>query len=292
MEQELEDYYTYLISSNKASGTLIQYRNILEKFMEFCNNSKVTKWSEVNTTVLANYKKILHDIYSEATQIQHQACIRAFFKYLGLFKNIENKSAIIVFDNLSMEGLTTQDYLSSTELNIIWETCKDNPLELAIVSMLFSTGLRHSEIISLDDGNVDFEEMTVRVFGKGKSWRTVLLTKKCKGDLTRYLSTRVRISENKSDRDAFFLSPKGKRLNYNQLSYIFEKLKNKISRIHPHLLRHTFATYLLSTGSTIKEVQDQLGHKRLSTTGRYVHVTEDEKIRHERLSKYEGRHDI
>jgi len=292
MEQVLQDYYEYMIASRMTEGSVIQYKNILSKLYRFLQ-SKVDSWSRVTPDILANYKIYLSrqsgkekdSFIKESTQIQHWACIRAFFRYLRDIKGITNESATIVFSNLkpSTERDQEQERLTPEELDILWSVCSPNPLHLAIVSMLFFTGLRHSEITGCDITNLSFEKKELRVFGKGRKWRTVFLTQECLDDLNKYLSARSKIL----GEHALFVSSRGKRITYDQLSYIFRKLKVYIPRIRPHLLRHTFATYLLETGSTIREVQQQLGHKRLETTMRYTHViTEEMKKKHGMLSKY------
>jgi len=282
-----------MIASRMTEGSVIQYKNILSKLYRFLQ-SKADSWSRVTPNVLASYKIYLSrqpgkekDSYiKESTQIQHWACIRAFFRYLKDIKGIANESAIIVFSNLnpSTERDQEQERLTPEELDTLWRVCSPNPLYLAIISVLFFTGLRHSELIGCNLTNLSFKKKELRVFGKGRKWRTVFLTQDCIDDLNKYLPTRM---VSLIDEDALFVSSRGKRITYDQLSYIFRKLKIYIPRIRPHLLRHTFATYLLETGSTIREVQQQLGHKRLETTMRYTHIiTEEMKKKHELLSKY------
>jgi len=253
---------------------------------------KVGGWVEVTPKLLADYKVYLSKnpgkarfaLIAETTQIQHWACIKSFFGYLNKIGGMSNDSADIVFADLKLREELEPDYLTPEELNILWGVCGDNILHLAVVSILFFTGLRHSELLSCSCSSVSFENSEIRVRGKGGRWRTVFLTPECLEILNKYMDWRNSVAL--GDDNALFISERGEGLTYNQLSYIFTKLKKHISRIHPHLLRHTFATYLLQTGSTIREVQEQLGHKRISTTGRYLHVTEEAKVKHKRLSKY------
>ena len=284
MEEELIDYYEYMLSDRKTVGSIVQYRNALSRLCRYLVSKGKTNWSEVTSSDLANYKVYLSrqsgyprlSQIKESTQIQHWACIRAFFKYLNEIKGIKGNPANIVFNDLVPKGDPTRDYLTSEELNELWNYCKSDTLLLAILSTLYSTGLRHSEILSLNLGDVDFNFKQINLRkGKGGKPRTVLLTDECNEYLKSYLGDRS-VTTADIYGIPLFTSDDGERLNYNKLSYMFSKLKKVIPRIHPHLLRHTFATFLLETGSTIKEVQEQLGHKRIETTSRYVHVVTTE----------------
>jgi len=292
MRNILDDYYNHIASNRFAEGSIVQYKNCLERLYSYLKSRSIDSWDKVTPFHLDKYKSFLSErkgkgetTFKETTQLQHAACIRAFFKYLQEIREINNKSANIVFSNLKLKQEPKQDFLNPEELKRLWDACKDNTLYLAILLIMFSTGLRHSEVINCDVDSVSIERREIKILGKGGIRRRVLLTPECIEALESYLTQReLKVAENEK---ALFISSRGTRLTYNQLSYIFAKLRKYVPRIYPHLLRHTFATYLLETGSTIKEVQQQLGHKRLTTTSRYVHTIEEEtKRKHEKLSAY------
>jgi len=292
MYDVLQDYYNY-ITASMTEGSITQYRIVLTKLYNYLK-TRVTSWSQVTPEILSNYKVFLSkqpgkrkdSLIHKSTQTQHAACIRSFFRYLNDIKGIDNKSAYIVFDKLQVEEPPIYP-LTPEELRVLWNTCSKNILYHAIVATLFSTGMRRSELtscpllaLSLDNG-----EITIR--GKGGHVRIVLLLPQVVDILRRYLTWRSSVV--REGIDTLFVSSKGRSITYNQLSHIFRMLRKYVPRLHPHLLRHTFATYLLNSGSTLREVQEQLGHKRISTTGRYVHITKEMKDRHGRLSQYLGR---
>ncbi len=288
MRELLDSYYEYI--GGMTEGSVVQYKNVLNRLYRYLERLGIEEWSKVAPEHLANYKTYLRKEgglkgkpLKSATQVQHAACIRAFFRYLNDIRGIDNKSASIVFDKLQVEENPIYP-LTPEELKVLWDNCGSNTLYLAIVMTLFSTGMRRTELISCPLLALSLENGEITIRGKGGHVRTVLLLPEVIDLLKRYLTWRN--DKVRGDARTLFISIKGKPITYNQLSYIFKKLTNCIPRLHPHLLRHTFATYLLSTGSTLREVQEQLGHKRISTTGRYIHITKEMKERHSRLSKY------
>lgn len=288
MNNTLEDYYKY-IATTMTEGSVTQYKIVLNRLYRYLA-SRVTDWSQVTPEILSNYKIFLSkqpghggSPLKKATQTQHAACTRALFRYLNDIKGMDNKSAFIVFDKLQVDEKPIYP-LNPEELSVLWDRCHENILQLAIVATLFSTGMRRSELTSCPLLALSLENGEITIRGKGGHVRMVLLLPEVVDLLRRYLVWRS--DKVKDDTVTLFVSAKGTPINYNQLSYIFEKVRKYVPRLHPHLLRHTFATYLLNTGSTLREVQEQLGHKRISTTGRYLHVTREMKERHDRLSRY------
>ena len=288
MRELLDKYYEYI--GNMTSGSIVQYRNVLNRLCSYLEKLGIREWVDVTPEHLANYKVHLRKRGSirgkplkSATQVQHAACIRAFFRYLNDICGVDNKSAFIVFDKLQVEQNPIYP-LTPEELRALWNSCSSSILYLTIVMTLFSTGMRRSELTSCPLLALSLENGTITIRGKGGSVRTVLLLPKVVNLLKNYLAWRSdRVTD---DTKTLFVSDKGRPITYNQLSYIFKNLRKYVLRLYPHLLRHTFATYLLNTGSTLREVQEQLGHKRISTTGRYVHITEEMKKRHQKLSRY------
>lgn len=145
----------------------------------------------------------------------------------------------------------------------------------ALFEMLYGSGLRVSELTTLDISDLDLHDKTARVLGKGNKERIVPLTPYASETLRSYCSLRQVLTSIMSH-DALFLSRTGKRLGVRQVQIIVQKygaISTRRSDIHPHLLRHSCATHMLENGADLRAIQELLGHKSLATTQRYTHLS-------------------
>jgi integrase/recombinase XerC len=148
--------------------------------------------------------------------------------------------------------------------------------DTAILELLYASGLRVSELVGLDRGDVDLMELTVRVVGKGRKERIVPFGAAAARALREYLAARG------PDAGAVFLNRRGGRLTVRSVHTIVRRQASAagiVRRVSPHTLRHTFATHLLDSGADLRMIQELLGHGRLSTTQRYTHVGSDQLMR-------------
>ena len=147
----------------------------------------------------------------------------------------------------------------------------------ALVELLYGSGLRISEAVGLEKNGVDLDERTVRVLGKGNKERVVPVGRQAAEAIRRYLA-RGRQHLDRRHRPELFLNAKGGGLTRSGAFLILRGLAAKAglepARVHPHLLRHSFATHLLEGGADLRSVQEMLGHADLSTTELYTHVTD------------------
>jgi len=146
-----------------------------------------------------------------------------------------------------------------------------------ILEMLYATGMRVSELVSVKVSDIDFLGKKIKVMGKGKKMRYVYYEDVCGDALELYLHD-GRISLNKSDSDFLFLNHLGNCLTTRGVRYILERQIQKTSvhkKISPHMIRHSFATHLLNEGCDLLSVQELLGHESLKATSIYTHVTTD-----------------
>jgi tyrosine recombinase XerC len=143
----------------------------------------------------------------------------------------------------------------------------------AILELLYGAGIRVSEAATLDIEHVDFEQTLVRVFGKGKKTRIVPFGPPAKEALQKWLSVRQQFTP-KNTEQSLFLNKNGSRLSVRTMWKICRDSgrKNNISQLHPHAMRHSCATHLLSSGADLRSIQEQLGHSSLRTTQRYTQV--------------------
>ncbi len=148
--------------------------------------------------------------------------------------------------------------------------------DAAILELLYSSGLRAEELVSLDVGALDPWEGAVRVFGKGSRERVVPVGESALRTLREYLKKRgIDFGAFAASAAPLFVGPSGKRLNVRTLRRVVVRAGRAagLANAHPHLLRHSFATHLLNRGCDLRSVQEMLGHKNLSTTQIYTHVT-------------------
>lgn len=169
--------------------------------------------------------------------------------------------------------------LNQNELDTIlgYDLYPKRPFKSSMFSMMvrtfYYTGVRLSELIGINQGDIDFENRRIRVLGKGNKERMVKFPESLINWLHSY--DHYRQKNLKTDEIAWFISDRGKRLNINQVEALFRRFTNKAGiKVHPHLLRHTFATQALDRGMNIVEIQHLLGHESIATTGIYTHVTE------------------
>lgn len=152
----------------------------------------------------------------------------------------------------------------------------------AIVELLYAAGVRISELVGLDVGNVDLTQVTVRVTGKGNQERISLMGRPAQDALHRYLKTARPVLSHGREERALFLNRDGGRLSARAVQLMVRRKAAAAGldeRVYPHLLRHTFATHLVDGGADIRVVQALLGHKKVDTTQIYTHVTEAQQRR-------------
>ena len=145
----------------------------------------------------------------------------------------------------------------------------------AILELIYSSGLRISEIAGCKIGQIDLGEKLIRVIGKGNKERIVPISSKAKIAIRNYSKSREQFKSRFSD-DSFFLSKSGKPLSSNEIREILSRYLNLVAKTKgysPHTIRHSFATHLLARGADLRAVQEMLGHTNLSTTEIYTHLT-------------------
>lgn len=203
------------------------------------------------------------------------ASIRTFFEFLIRNGTIKSNPAKLVPTPKGEKRLPT--FLTVDEVVKLVETPgSDNAYESrdrAILELLYSCGLRVSELVGINLNNLDLTSMSVKVLGKGKKERMVPLGSKASAAIKTYLSQRLDL---KPDDNYLFVNSRGGRLSTRSIDRIIKKyaaISGIPKNISPHVLRHTFATHLLGGGADLRAIQEMLGHKSLSTTQRYIHIS-------------------
>jgi site-specific recombinase XerD len=291
LKRLVNKYLVYLeIERNYSPFTIRNYRHYLEKFRKwFEKNYEQEYINRLNTDIVRHYRLYLsrwvdekNKPLSTTTQSYYIISLRAFLKYLSK-KGIKSLSP----DKIELpknEGRQIK-FLSREQLERLLEQPDLATLmgmrDRALLEVLFSTGLRVAEVAKLSRDKIDFKTREFGIVGKGRRLRVVFLSVRSADWLYKYLQARedtwkplwIRLSGKKMDNEAL---GEVKRLSTRSIQRIVEKYRRRAGlpfRVTPHVLRHSFATNLLQNGADLRSVQEMLGHKNVSTTQIYTHVT-------------------
>jgi integrase/recombinase XerD len=265
-----------LLATRRAPKTVEAYRRDLAALQAWLDRPV----AQVTTEQLEQYLAELRAAgLSPATIGRRVAAIRSFFRHQALLgARSDNPAAEL---ELPRRRRTLPRTLSPAEAERLVEAASGtSPRALrdrALVELLYGGGLRVSEAVGLDKGGVDLEARLVRCIGKGSKERVVPIGRQAVTALRRYLS-RGRPFLDTRHRPELFLNAKGGGLTRAGAFLILRRLAAKAGlepeRVHPHLLRHSFATHLLEGGADLRSVQEMLGHADLATTELYTHVSD------------------
>jgi len=271
MNRYVDKFLTYLeIEKNYSPHTLLNYKIDLEEFASVLENPDPLKIGYIH---LRKYlAQMRQRPLKPRTLARKLSSIRSFFKFLhreGLIKN--NPAVLLLTPRLDKK---LPKFLSEKEMvGLIESPPLDAPSgkrDRAILELLYSSGLRVSELVGLNVDSFDPISNLVKVMGKGRKERLVPVGDKAIEALRAYLNSRT------SRQRALFLNKNGGRLSDRSVRYIINKhiLKTSIRmNVSPHVLRHSFATHLLNRGADLRSVQELLGHVNLSTTQIYTHIS-------------------
>jgi site-specific recombinase XerD len=266
------------------------YLNFFQEWILTSNKVKDFEVEKINEDAIRNFRLFLSHQYKNPfkgnlkrqTQNYFLVALRSFFKYL-----IREKLQVLSPEMIELGKSRDRNikFLLPEELQKLFEVVETKELrglrDRTILEVLFSTGLRVSELVSLNREQVNIDSGEFGVIGKGGKARVVFLSKHAKDWLTQYLNKRndpyrplfIRYSGPKSKEG---LTDEKSRLTARSVERMIDKYRKKagiLFRIGPHVLRHSYATDLLSHGADLRSVQEMLGHKNISTTQIYTHVT-------------------
>ena len=265
-----------LLTARRAPKTVEAYRRDLAQFADFIGGSPATAGTDELERYIAQLRA---DGLAPATVARRIAALRSFYRHLLLLGTRQDNPAAELSPPRRPRKLPRT--LSPGEAERLIEAAAGTtPRALrdsAIVELLYGAGLRVSELTGLDRGSVDLEARLLRCTGKGGKERIVPIGRKATEALRRYQS-RGRPYLDRRHRPELFLNAKGGPLTRAGVFLILRKVAAKAGldpeRVHPHLLRHSFATHLLEGGADLRSVQEMLGHADLATTELYTHVSD------------------
>ena len=304
MKSAIEKFLMYLRSVRNASAhTLRNYASDLQQFQAYLTppDTPPARITDIDHRVIREYLGHLHDQQLQKSSMARKlAALRSFLKFCAREGMVRDNAARLVATpklpkrvpsilsaeemNEFLDGLATvQKPAAKRRPARTSETSRDTaPLlqrDRAILELLYASGLRVSELTGLNLDDVDRKERMLRVIGKGNKERIIPYGSKAEEALERYWPVRGKLLAGaKGGRDlrAVFLNHNGKRMGPRSVARVVKKyvrLMNVNWDLHPHSLRHAFATHLLADGADLRAIQELLGHSSLSTTQRYTHAS-------------------
>lgn len=287
----LKEFENYLKNARKYSiNTVNSYLSDINIFLEYLKESKIN-YKDVNCEVIRTYLKYLDEAKYKSSSINRLlSSLNDYYNYLvkmkyvkyNYFKDINRPRKEKKLPNfINYEEYMTLIKQIEKEENEFLRT-----RNLLFLEILFDTGLRVSEAVNIKLSDINKSECSIRVLGKGKKERIVYFGEYALSYLNDYMT--IRVSINSLDKNYLFLNKNYTKLTRRGAEYLINSVTKQAllkQKVTPHTLRHSFATEMLNNGCDIRSVQELLGHKSLSTTGIYTHVT-NEVVRTEYLKAF------
>ena len=292
---ELKDAFLESMATEKgySSNTVAAYRRDLEEFGRYLKGGGDPDGTgdeqdgggpdirSVDALSIRGFLGFLHKKNKKSTAARKLSAVRSFFRFLAKKGVVEDNPGESVSTPKRQRNIPK--YLPVDEMFRLLDSIEGDDLaglrDRAIFETLYSTGVRVSELTGLDVSDIDFDSRLIRVLGKGNKERVVPVGKKALGAVRRY---RQRLEVEKGvpfeNGGPLFLNKFQGRLTSRSVGRILDKIVRKcelLTPISPHGLRHTFATHMLDAGVDLRVVQELLGHRSLSTTQKYTHVSID-----------------
>lgn len=285
LSHHIKFFLQYLVSERGlARNSVSSYGFDLKHFSGYLETNGIGSFGEVTRAMLLDYLGECRESGMESTTIARRLIsFKLFFRFLADEQLIhEDPSALM--DSPKLWHILP-DYLSEDEVDAmlaVHQTKTDDPLEIrnrTILELFYASGLRVSEMVNLPLNAVDFDSEMIRVVGKGAKTRFVPVGKPALAALQIYLAkARPALLGNHSNQPVCFLSRTGRKLNRERVWAIVRDtaIAAGITKsVHPHTLRHSFASHLLAHGADLRVIQEMLGHASIATTEVYTHVDQD-----------------
>jgi integrase/recombinase XerD len=273
----ISEFLSYLeLDLNYSNNTILSYDNDLKRLNNYFKNKDFLK---LTVNDLVKFISSLKEL--SPSSISHMiSTLKTFYSYFIKIDKIKvNPTDALKSPKL---GIHLPEYLTIDEINKLLDINITDPFSArnkAILELMYATGLRISEVISLEFKNIDTEECIVRVMGKGSKERIVPINDYALKALNTYLEEYRPLMVKNEVNNYLFLNNHGKQMTRQGIFKMIkaECLKKGITKdISPHTIRHTFATHLLENGADLRIIQELLGHSDISTTQIYTHLTNDE----------------
>jgi integrase/recombinase XerC len=279
LQEVFEKYIAYLEAERNVSPyTRRNYTNDLMEFFNFVTGKGIDTLKDVNKQTLRSYlAHLMEKSYAKSSIARKLSAIRSFYRYLVREEMLAaNPAATTVSPKLDKRlplFITVEEAKKLVESPDLAQP--QGQRDRALLELLYASGLRVSELVNMNTDQLNLATNEIRVWGKGDKERVVLIGVPAAQALSTYIEKGRHELLGKKKNNALFVSRYGGRLPARTVQKILTKYARNINKkVHPHTLRHTFATHLLDGGADLKVVQELLGHADLSSTQIYTHVTQ------------------
>ena len=280
MYESLNDFYLFLKKErNFSNNTIKSYMTDLYKFKKFLNNDNYVFDKISRKQIRAFLSSEFDKKFSDRTIARRLASIKSYFKFLVKSEQIYSNPS----ENIRSPKIARSlpNFIDQKIIDLLMDSPDENTAiglrDKAMLELFYSTGMRLSELVSLNHGSIDYKNNLIRLFGKGSKERLVPFGNRAKLCLEKYTISR----KNKDFNKPLFISKREKRISKRTVQRrisMYIKLVADGNQLGPHILRHSFATHLIENGAGIRTVKDLLGHSNLSSTQVYTHI-QPEKIK-------------
>jgi integrase/recombinase XerC len=278
-EDVFERYKDYLKAEKNVSAyTVRNYTRDLLEFFTFVSESGIDTLKKVDKQTLRAYlAKLMGDKYAKSSIARKLSAIRSFYRYLMREELVSASPAATTvspkLDKRLPEFLTQDEAKRLVESPDISKP--QGQRDRALLELLYASGLRVSELVNMNVDQINLATNEIRVWGKGSKERVVLIGEPAAVALHTYINSGRKELLGGKRNNALFVNRYGERILARRVQKILRKYSKNINKnVHPHILRHTFATHLLDGGADLKVVQELLGHADLASTQIYTHVTQ------------------
>ena len=281
LEPLVEQFLVHLTTVRQLSQhTIKSYRTDLARLIEFCQENNITSWQKLQSHDLRRYVALAHHAgISGASQQRRLSTFRTFYNFL--IKEGLTRANPVLAVSTPKSGKRLPKTLDTDQVNQLlnvktskWHAIRDS----AMLELFYSSGLRLSELVGIDLQNINPTDGSVLVTGKGNKQRLLPVGKKARQAILNWLKIREDLPVKKTqinDQSALFLSERGNRISARNVQARIRYWTTRQGipgNIHPHMLRHSFASHMLESSGDLRAVQELLGHADISTTQIYTHL--------------------
>ena len=286
--KSLDRFLNYIkLSRTGSKDTDDAYRRDIERFITYLEDRGIDNFDNVTKEIFSEYITRLRsgDIggtpLSNSSYARNLSSIKSFYKYLNRSESVKNNPVRLFKGVASRRKLP--EFLTFEQMDTMLNSFDlSKPAELrdrAMMEVMYACGLRVSECAGLEINKINLKESFLSVIGKESKERMIPFYPRCRKVLELYINeARPILLKDKVDPGILFLNQQGKPISSRSIQNICEKrgeMANLNIHVHPHMIRHSFATHLLDNGADLRVVQELLGHENLTTTQIYTHVTQD-----------------
>ena len=275
MDKYINDYLDYLLyQKNYSKNTILNYEEDLIFFTEYVEREEIS-FLDIDYAFIRGFYNYMDSLnYSKNTISRKISSVRSFYKYLA-------RNSFISYNPFSLTNGPKKDkllpkFLYYNELEELFDACSLDTFlgirDRLLLEMLYATGMRVGELEWIKVKDINFNDNSIKILGKGNKERIVYFGSYAREILDLYLEYKD------GNNEYLFVNSKGERLTARGVRYIINEITKKASlntKVSPHMLRHSFATHMLNEGCDLLSVQELLGHESLRATQVYTHVTND-----------------